>query len=167
MIHLTPPSLENEEWKPWPRKPSLLVSSLGRVWSTKRGKFRAINIGTDGYPYVSIWMGPKLTSFRLHVMVLSTFRPKEDGSMICRHINGIRTECRLENLEWGTNKENASDTIRHGSHSGGGRRFGADDFREMRRMHSEGMSYTQIAKQFNTVWGTVQLIVAFKRHRVS
>src|SRR5262249_12949164 len=33
-----------------------------------------------------------------------------------RHLNGIRTDNRPENLAWGTKSENMQDAVRHGTH---------------------------------------------------
>jgi hypothetical protein len=166
VIHSIPPYLKNEQWLPWPRKPSLLVSSFGRVWSTKRGKLRTINIGTDGYPYVAIRLDGRQSTFRLHRMVIDSFlrltKPLEAGRMQVRHINGVKTDCQFENLALGTPYENTRDTMRLGKHGGGGKRFSDDDVIEMRRLHSLGISNAKIAAIFTTSVGTVQKINSFK-----
>lgn len=45
--------------------------------------------------------------FRIHRIVKQTFDPVEDfDSMAVDHINGIRTDNRLENLRWASSEEN-------------------------------------------------------------
>lgn len=34
--------------------------------------------------------------------------------MVCRHLNGNPEDARLNNLAWGTPKENGEDAVRHG-----------------------------------------------------
>lgn len=54
-----------------------------------------------------------------HALVLETYvGPRPDG-FVCRHLNGIRTDNRVENLQWGSQKDNCGDTALHGNLKGG------------------------------------------------
>jgi len=57
-----------------------------------------------GYPQVSLCNGTS-KSYLIHKLVLNSFVGKNSG-MDCNHINGIKTDNRLENLEWCTRSEN-------------------------------------------------------------
>jgi len=60
-----------------------------------------------------------LRSFQVHALVCAAFHgPKPSPELWVRHLNGISTDNRAENLRWGTAAENAQDTIRHGHHRG-------------------------------------------------
>lgn len=57
----------------------------------------------------------RLVSLRLHtIMLLAFVGPPPAPGMHCRHLNGDSTDNRLENLCWGTAKENCGDTLRTG-----------------------------------------------------
>lgn len=114
----------NEEWKIIPGYESYQVSNLGRV-KNFHGKIMKQNLnGSVGKKYFTIsifsknsdegWEKRKKT-VKIHRLVLLAFigEPKE-GQIAC-HKNDIKTDNRLENLYWGTRKDNARDSIRLGN----------------------------------------------------
>lgn len=55
----------------------------------------------------------------VHQLVLEAFGfPRPSQTHEVRHLNGIPSDNHLENLKWGTPKENAEDRTKHGSLSG-------------------------------------------------
>lgn len=78
----------------------------------------------------------------IHSLVLTAFlgdRPKSTDQ--CRHLNGNNKDNRLENLCWGSAKENAHDRIEHETNPTGNRnpnsKITDEDLLEMRRLYSE------------------------------
>lgn len=51
---------------------------------------------------------------KVHQLVAEAFHGPRPPGMVCRHLNGDPTDNRPENLRWGTHRENALDTTRHG-----------------------------------------------------
>ena len=106
-----------EEWRPIEWAKDYLVSSLGRVKSLPRrvnhirGKTRQWNGGlmktptckTTGYSKVRLHG----KTARVHRLVAEAFLPQDflTGKEV-NHKNGIRTDNRVENLEWCTRGEN-------------------------------------------------------------
>jgi len=64
------------------------------------------------YGYLSVKVGRKV--HKLHRLVLLTFRGPSPGGNDCRHLDGCRSNNRIENLAWGTRQENMDDRTRHG-----------------------------------------------------
>ena len=108
------------------------VTSIGDVWSSwqlKRrfppgtvtiGPWRKLVLNDDvfGYHQVNLCDGvgsPQNTY--VHELVLLAFvGPRPDSRMDCRHFpDPDPTNNRLENLSWGTRKENAHDRVIHGT----------------------------------------------------
>lgn len=122
-------NLKREEWRPVPGYEGYYeVSSLGRVKSLEReiphptsGVIRikekirtAIPEKQFGYLYLSLHKGGERERFAVHYLVLRAFvGPRPEGMQAC-HNDGNNTNNRVENLRWGTPKENVADIKRHG-----------------------------------------------------
>ena len=113
-----------ELWRPIPGYPGYEASSLGRVRSVARvitysngrqyrksGRILRPVLNTEGYWKVTPGKGKTAT---VHTLVLLAFRGPRPSGQDCRHLNDIRTDNRVENLEYGTRSQNNLDAIRNG-----------------------------------------------------
>lgn len=104
----------NEVWKPIPGYEEYYeISSLGRVKRIKVGHGtqagRIIKEYFDkhtGYCRVALSVNSKVKDYSVHRLVAMTFLPNPEEKREVNHINGIKTDNRLENLEWATPSEN-------------------------------------------------------------
>lgn len=69
-------------------------------------KTLSISIDKDGYPRVSVIKNKKMKYYTLHRLLMETFIDNPYNKETVNHINGIKTDNRLENLEWNTYAEN-------------------------------------------------------------
>lgn len=123
--------MENEIWKSIPDYEGLYeVSNLGRVRSlgkyyteTFNGiqktmysppKMLSCHYDSDGYLRVSLCKDRKVKCYPLHRLIAFAFIPKIEGKEQINHINGVKDDNRIENLEWCTPKENTIHAHRTG-----------------------------------------------------
>ncbi len=120
---------QNEIWKLHPNYTGYSVSNLGKVKSlkrkvlTKKGilltvneKILSLTINSQtGYPMCRIWLNNKSKNCTVHRMVAETFIPNPENKLSVNHKNSIRTDNRVENLEWNTQSENIKHSYEFGN----------------------------------------------------
>jgi hypothetical protein len=58
-------------------------------------------------------------SYDIHVLMANTFLGRKDSTLEICHNNGIKTDCRLENLRLDTKSSNEKDKVLHGTSNRG------------------------------------------------
>jgi len=96
------------------------ISSEGRIMSRYRrpeakGHIRETYLDSEGYPQVRLVKDGVTVCYRVHYLVLLSFRGPRPQGYQCLHGDGNRQNVRLDNLRWGTQYENAADAVRHGT----------------------------------------------------
>ena len=113
-----------EAWRPVAGFPGYEISDRGRVRSLARrnrqGAMRRERIlKTDrtrtGYLLVRLARDGVKHAHTVHSLVLSAFRGSRPEGCQTRHLNGVRDDNRVENLQWGTQQENRADQKLHGT----------------------------------------------------
>lgn len=103
------------------------VSNLGRIRSLPRpgrinpnrlygGKMLSpVPLKKDGYLVVSLCGTALKVQHGLHQVVAQAFYGLPPDGYVCCHNNGIKEDCRSENLRWGTLLDNSNDKALHGT----------------------------------------------------
>lgn len=113
-----------ETWCPVPGFPGYEISDQGQVKSLARlslqGAMRRERIlkpdaNWAGYYHVRLALDGVKHARLVHRLVLLAFKGTCPEGQQARHLNGVRSDNRLDNLEWGTIEENRADQKRHGT----------------------------------------------------
>lgn len=87
------------------------VHEDGRVESLGAGRFLTPQKRNG---YLSVCLYPGKISKNIHRLVAEAFIPNPDNLPQVNHINGDKTDNRVENLEWCTASDNAKHAYRYG-----------------------------------------------------
>lgn len=100
------------EWRPVPLPGyanDYQVSNLGEVRSLKNGHKHMMSLKHNkrsGYMYVILGYNGDSITRSVHRLVAGAFIPNPDNKPQINHINEVKTDNRVENLEWVTTHEN-------------------------------------------------------------
>lgn len=102
--------LTEEKWVKIEGHDMYEVSNLGRVRNMKNNKINTHHLNNNGYLMCHLRNPNKPQYFfrkSLHRMLALAFIPNPENKRCVNHINGIKSDNSLPNLEWCTHSENS------------------------------------------------------------
>lgn len=118
-----------------------------------------------GYLRVTLRGKSELEIVYIHTLVLETFIGFCPEGMECRHLDGNPANNKLENLCWGTPKENAQDRQLHGNvprgELNGHSKLTEEQVRLIFNAYHDGAYFQyELAEMFGVNKGTIQAVVS-------
>lgn len=110
---------KNESWKEVEGYERYEVSDFGNVrkkngkWSKREGDYLNLKPSENkGYKYVTLYKHRIPKQFYIHRLVMTTFSSNTENKPHVNHLNGVRGDNRLINLEYATVAENLKHSYR-------------------------------------------------------
>ena len=144
------------------------IDTGGRVWSTKFGKVKELKAFNNGYGYlrVDLLKNGKAKTMKVHRLVAMTFLDNPEKYEQVNHKNGIKTDNRLENLEWCSASQNMKhayqNKLKNAMKGSANYRTKLSDAQviEIFMRLDNGESPTEIAKDYPTTRHAIYLMKA-------
>lgn len=126
-----------------------LINKSGQVFSYQKNRIlNPANLG--GYKSVNLCVDGKLKSFKIHRLLMFTFKDNIDNKPVVNHIDENKLNNNLDNLEWMTQQENSAHSR--------GKRVKQIDMKTnecIKVFNSIGDVYRQFNKQYGS---TIRLV---------
>ena len=107
--------METEIWKDIPGYEGLYqVSNFGRVRSILTGRIRKYGDNGHGYKFIPLCKNNKTRNYYIHRLVAALFIKNPYNKKTVNHINGIKADNYVSNLEWATQSENTQHGFDNG-----------------------------------------------------
>lgn len=173
------PQTTEVEYRDIPGFPGYRIGSDGTIWTSRSRGSKGSNLKTkpwtqifpringDGYVVASLSKDNRRRTVRIARLMLEAFVGPCPVGMQARHYpDPNRLNNSLDNLRWGTPKQNAGDRIEHGNQARGTRcarsRLTETDVAEIRRLCAAGVNRREIANCFHTTIENVWSIYSRK-----
>lgn len=144
------------------------ISNKGVIRSLYTGKIIKQYLNRYGYYQVRLYKNNKPRNCTVHRLVAETFIPNIHNAESVNHIDGNKTNNKVENLEWCSSGEN----FRKAYHAGliakgnlnGNSIFNEEQVRFIRDAYKSGYSERRLARVFNTTHDVIDDIISRKSY---
>lgn len=148
----SPPEISGLVLKPIPGRPGYFADSEGQI---RRSDGSIVKARLRSVGYYSVF---GLNVYRLVALAFHGEPPP--GKNLVRHLNGLKTDNRPVNLQWGDKRENSDDAIRLGEKCMGeahpNSRLTEAKVLEMRTLYIGGATVHTLARDFGVAGATAK-----------
>ena len=89
------------------------ISKCGKILSIRQNKFKYLSLNTDKdvYRTIVLYKNQRPITLKLHRLIAKMFIINPDKQPCVNHINGIKYDNTIDNLEWCTIKQNVKHSF--------------------------------------------------------
>lgn len=99
-------------------KNTITYNRWGKFERTVKGRILRINQNKLGYCYINLYKEHRCSKFKVHRLVANAFIPSQKDKLEVNHIDGNKTNNKINNLEWCNRSENMKHAIKNGLSKG-------------------------------------------------
>lgn len=152
-----------EIWKPVTGYEGLYeVSNLGRVKSLRNNIIMKDFLSNKGYKLIKLSKEKARKAYSIHRLLAQAFISNKENKKYINHLNGIRNDNNINNLEWVTGRENNLHTSRimkrNTGETHGSAKLKKKDILEIRIMLRNNIPHSIITEEYGIVSSTISYI---------
>lgn len=153
------------------RNTNYYITDNGEVFSKRKNGFRKLvsPIGKDGYNKIGLCQNGNRTYYRVHRLVAECYISNPNNFEQVNHINGIKTDNRVDNLEWVSHSGNITHAYKTGlipsgekSHMSKLKKEDVDFIRKNYEYKSKKYNSKTLSKMFGVGYAVILRIVKNK-----
>lgn len=98
------------------RDTNYFITENAEIYHKRTSGYRSVKAtdSKDGYKKVGLFKNGERSFFRVHRLVAECYLPNPNNHQQVNHINGIKTDNRVSNLEWVSQSENMIHGLKTG-----------------------------------------------------
>lgn len=147
-----------------------VASDIGIIYSLQgqygiKVKELKFNINSYGYPRFSLTKEGKVKNITAHKIITSCFLGRRPPNQQVRHLDGNKLNFRLDNLCYGTAKQNAEDRDKHGKTAIGvkiaSHKLTQEQVKSIRNEYKNRGDMVILAKKYDVSCANIYAIIKF------
>ena len=157
--------IDTDTWKPIGGYEGTYEFSILGVRRISTGRILKQSLDDCGRLRVMLCLrGKKKNLFVAHLVADAFLPPKSSDDQVLRHLNDDPTDNRIENLAWGTQRDNMADSLHNGTRprgiTHGMAKLTEDNVREIRRLYATGVfTQQELALRFGVSCRMIRYII--------